>query len=63
MAVGCWTLNRIKLGVARGNSEEGTAVALLREAGVKIETVTANNFKTDITLLPMADKLEPIHSG
>ena len=55
--VGRWllTFKPDQLCMAEGDAEEGTAVALLQEAGVDIEKVRAYAFKTDLSLLPMAD--------
>lgn len=56
--VGRWllTFKPDQLAVADGEKQEGTAIALLREAGVEIEKVGRENFKTDMSAFPMADR-------
>lgn len=56
--VGRWLLGfkPDELAVAAGDGQQGTAVALLKESGVEIQTVGPDNFKTKGAPFPMAYK-------
>ncbi len=61
--VGKWLLSfkPDQFAVAEGEKKEGTALALLREAGVDIIMVDEENFLTDVLDFPLADHKGALH--